>query len=297
MTALRGLRGLARHGGRTGGGVWSRCFFCQSCSSMSARGLKGARLEEKSTRELAKSRPCSLNHMSIASLDALLATRGPHGLCDDLRDATTHSLHDVAVMYLSAMMRIDVLFDHVVAHQARSAEAIADALDCWPQSLQLNTVALGGEFKVWRGGMPPFHAPWVPTERLVSAVLTSMQRHQTDRLTISAGVRLLKMHAQSSQRLVLAPRVLTAIAAAMRSYPQDDTVNHWSAEGVVALNKVEPADVIAAHGQASYDAMCITTIQLALTTLRPATLLISGTAWHDMILLQFPRLRSQARVG
>ena len=145
--------------------------------------------------------------------------------------------------------------------------------------------------------MPPFEAPWVPTERLVTAVLTSMPRHHADRLTVSAGVRLLKMHALSSQRLVLAPQVLTAIAAAMRSYPHDDTVQHWSAEGVVALNQVEPADVIAAHGQASYDAMCLTSIHLALTALRPATLLISGTAWHDIILQQFPRLRSQTRVG
>ena len=235
--------------------------------------------------------------MSMASLDALLAMRGPHGLCDDLRDATAHSLHDVAVMYLSAMMRIDTVTDHVTAHQARSAEAISDALDRWPDSLQLNTVALGGLFRVWGGGVPPFEASWVPTERLVSAVLTSMQRHQADRLTISAGVRLLKMHAQSSQRLVLAPQVLTAIEAAMRSYPQDDTVQHWSAEAIVALNQVEPADVIAAHGQASYDAMCLTSIQLALTALRPATLFISGMAWHDMILQRFPRLRSQARVG
>ena len=235
--------------------------------------------------------------MSTVPLDALLATRGPQGLCDDLRDATAHSLHDVAVMYLSAMMRIDALTDHVAAHQARSAEAIADALDCWPQSLHLNTIALGALFRVWGGGVPPFEASWVPTERLVSAVLTSMQRHHTDRLTVSAGVRLLKMHALSSQRLVLAPQVLTAVAAAMRSYPQDDTVQHWSAEAIVALDQVEAADVIAAHGQASYDAMCLTSIQLALTALRPATLLVSGTAWHDMILQRFPRLRSQTRVG
>ena len=233
--------------------------------------------------------------MSMASLDALLAMRGPQGLCDDLRDATAHSLHDVAVMYLSAMMRIDTVTDHMAAHQARSAEAIADALDRWPQSLQLNTVALGGLFRVWGGGVPPFEASWVPTERVVSAVLTSMQRHHADRLTVSAGVRLLKMHAQSAQRLVLAPKVLTAIASAMHTYPDDETLQHWSAVSIVALNQVEPADVISAHDQASYDAMCITSIQVALTALRPTSLLISGTPWYDTILQKYPKLRSQCR--
>ena len=233
--------------------------------------------------------------MSTAPLDALLATRGPQGLCDDLRDATAHSLHDVAVLYISAMMRIDTLTNHVAAHHARSAEAIVDTLDCWPQSLQLNTVALGGLFRVWGGGVPPFEAPWVPTERLVTAVLTSMQRHHADRLTISAGVRLLKMHAQSSQRLVLAPQVLTAIASAMHTYPGDATLQHWSAEAIVALNQVEPADVISAHDQASFDAMCITSIQVALTALRPTSLLISGTPWYDTILQKYPKLRSQCR--
>jgi hypothetical protein len=231
--------------------------------------------------------------MSMASLDALLATRGPQGLCDDLRDATAHSLHDVAVMYLSAMMRIDTLTDHVAAHQARSAEAIVDALDRWQDSLELNTVALGALFRVWAGGMPPFEAQWVPTERLVQAVMAAMQRHQADRLTVSAGMRLLKLHARSTQRLMLAPQVLAAIADTMPMYPQDDTVQHWSAETVVAICANEPADLITAHGIVQYDAMCVTCIQMALTARRPATLFVAGSAWYDKVLELFPRLRSR----
>ena len=230
--------------------------------------------------------------MSTVPFDALLATRGPQGLCDDLRDATAHALHDVAVRYISAMMRIDTLTDHMSAHHARSAEAITDALHLWPDSLELNAVALGALFRVWGGGVPPFEASWMPTERLVQAVVAAMRRHQADHLATSAGLRLLKMHTRSAQRLVLAPQVLAAVADAMRAHPQDETVQHWSAEAVVAICANEPTDVIAAHGLVQYSDMGVASIQLALAARRPATLFIAGSAWYDKVLELFPRLRS-----
>lgn len=185
--------------------------------------------------------------------------------------------------------------DHVTAHQARGAEACIGALGAFPDDAMVAQAVLCALFRCWGGGTAPFDADWVPTASIVKAILDAAQRYKDDMLVQQAALRLMKLHTNSRLQIVQAPRTVETVAHAMRAFPQDNTIQTWGAESVCALNGIEPSDWVKAHGEASYMALRVTSIELAMTAPRPSTVLVNGTDWQDKVLQLFPRLRSQEK--
>ena len=140
----------------------------------------------------------------------------------------------------------------------------------------------------------PIELPWEPMKTILDAVLQAAARHKTDRLIAQATMRLLKLHTQSLSGLVLAPQVLERTTRIARALHDDDSIAHYTAETVVALATVEPADMIRAHGQATYLTMSTTMVALATNAPQPATLILGGQPWSQRVLSLYPRLRSAA---
>jgi hypothetical protein len=130
----------------------------------------------------------------------------------------------------------------------------------------------------------------VAAECLVTLVLDETAHYQDVLLLQQAGLRVLRMHT-ASQQLLLAPSVLTVVGRAMDTHRSDDTTQHWGAETVCCLASIDPADLIRTHGQDQYAAMRRLFVQLAVNADRPATLLLDGTPWFDIVLQLYPRDR------
>jgi hypothetical protein len=227
--------------------------------------------------------------MSMALFDALLQIHRGAGLILQLRVATEHRLRTRCVQLLSALIRIDNPNDVVAAHNNRGAEAVVDALEAYPRDAMVTQAALCALAHIW-----PIQAPWIPTQRIVKAVVDAAARHKTDRLIAQATMRLLKLHTQSTSQLELAPQVIDTANRIAGAFPDDDTIAHYAAETVVALATVEPADMIRTHGQATCLTMSSTMVALATNARQPATLVLGGQPWSQRVLALFPRLRSEA---
>ena len=221
--------------------------------------------------------------------DALLHIHSGGGLISQLRVATQHLLRTRCVQLLSALIRIDNPSDVLAAHNNRGAEAVIDALQAYPRDAMVTQAALCALAHIW-----PIELPWEPMKTILDAVLQAAARHKTDRLIAQATMRLLKLHTQSPSGLVLAPQVLETTTRIVRAFQDDDTIAHYTAETVVALATVEPADMIRTHGKATYLTMSSTMVALATNAPQPATLILGGQPWFQRVLALFPRLRSAA---
>ena len=91
------------------------------------------------------------------------------------------------------------------------------------------------------------------------------------------------------------PSVLAGVARMMRSFREDETIQHYGAEALCALNGIEVRDVIAAHGAVNYATLYVTTIEMATLAPHPVTLMVSGRPWNALIMELYPQRRSQAR--
>lgn len=220
--------------------------------------------------------------------DALLHTHGGGGLVMQLRVATQHRLRTRCIQLLSALVRIDNANDVLSAHTNRGAEAVIHALEAYPRDLMLTQSALCALAHIW-----PIE-PWVPTQRIVKAVLEAAARHKTDQLIAQATMRLLKLHAHSPSQLELAPQVLEAVARIARAFDQDETVAEYAAHTVVAMAGIEPAALTRAHGKATALSVTATIVQLAVNARTPPALVLGGRPWNDRVLSLYPRLRSAA---
>ena len=183
-------------------------------------------------------------------------------------------------MHLAALIRTQPA-DRTVLRSAHAADVVADSIAAFCGDVVIAQVALGALYHVW--------TPPVAAERLVTPVLDEMARYQDVLLLQQAGLRVLRMHAASAQQLLLAPSVLTAVGRAMHAHRSDDTTQHWVAEIVCCLASIDPADLIRTHGQDQYAAMRRLFVQLAVNADRPATLLLDGTPWFDIVLQLYPR--------
>ena len=232
----------------------------------------------------------------VPHLDSLLAKHGAAGCVRELEQSARHGLRARTMLFLGALMRTDATEDHVAVATAGGAHAITNVMTTiFPGDLAVESLCLGALFRVWGGGVAPFDRVAVPTAVIVQAILDVSARHKANLHIHQAALRLLKLHCQSSNMLILAPAVMSVVARAMRAFPSDDAINHYGAEAVSALNGVEPHDVTSVHGQSSYLGMCSLSIELAMRAARPTTLFVAGKPWHDQVMRLYPRLRSQAR--
>jgi len=150
-------------------------------------------------------------------------------------------------------------------------------------NLMVNQVALCALNKCWSGGLPPLDRAAAPTQRIVVAVVDAMRRHAACHLVQQAGLRLLKLHAASGNRLVEAPAVLAATVAAMRRHADDETVRIWGPETLCLLNAVPAAAWISAHGAPSHATLRERSLQLARAAPRPTRLYAGDTPWYVAI--------------
>ena len=231
----------------------------------------------------------------LARLDAAVEQHGPAGLVSELRICVQRAWRERTIFVLTAMGRCTDVNDQVGLARADASSVIADALAAYPHDRLIACAGLCALSRCWGGGTPPFDSDWVPTEAIVNAILDAAQHHKCDLLVQQAALRLIKVHVNSRHQLVQAPRTVETVACAMRAFPRDDTIQTWGAEAVCAINGIEPTDWVEAHGEASYTALRVTSIQLAMTAPRPSTVLVNGVAWQDKLLQLFPRMRSQAK--
>jgi hypothetical protein len=213
---------------------------------------------------------------------------GTRGLVRALVRATARADERATARLLGALLTLDAPPDRGAARGAGAERAVAEALAAFPASRAVAGTALGALARVWA------FDDAADTERLLDATLAALARHAGDALLQAAGVRLLKLHVRSAQQLVATPRVLAALERAMLALPADDAVQHWGAEAVVALNGIEPAALVKAHGALGYGAIAEASVRLCLATPRPATLQVGGVDWQAKVLAVHPRLRSQA---
>lgn len=228
----------------------------------------------------------------MSAFDAVLEEHGAAGLVTELRVAIEQKLRVRTVTLLSAMIRIDKLADHVAVHEARAAEVVISALTAFSNDAMIAQAALCALFRCWAGGIAPFDSEWVPTADILSAVLGAARDHASDLLVQQAALRLLKLHAVSGLQLVLAPSVVQVIAHATRTFPRDETIQSFAAEAICALNGIEVADWVEAHGQSKYEAFRLASLELAMKMKRPSSVRINGRDWQDTVLNLYPRLRS-----
>jgi hypothetical protein len=223
---------------------------------------------------------------------------GPRGLVQQLILATEHALHHRAALCTAALATIDAPADRLAVHQAHGAVALINAVAAFPSSQVILHGALVALNKVWAGGLPPYDAPCVPTERIVASVLDVMVKWKGDLLVTQATLRLLSLHTRSATQLVKAPQVIAAIErAALGQFKTDDVVQSYVAECVVHLNCVEPQDVLTAHGQLGYASLCEMSVKLCYATPRPAALQLGGADWQVKVLATYPKLRERARAA
>ena len=227
----------------------------------------------------------------MAHLEALRTQHGARGLVRQLKRATERALHDRAALCMGAIVTIQRLDDRVAAHKAKGAEALVGVVKAFPTSLVIVQGCLAALNKVWAGGLPPFDAPFVPTDRVLTTVLDVMAQHEADRLAQQAGLRLLSLHARSATHLLKLPTVMETLEATARRFPHDDTVQSYVAETAISVNCIEPSDVINAHGRLGYAAVCEATVRLCLST-RPS-IQLGGEAWQARVLQLFPRMRER----
>ena len=222
---------------------------------------------------------------------ALFAQHGPAGLVQQVALATQHGLPHQAEQCLRAMIRIQTLGDHRAAFRAGGPWVIALCLETFPTSLGLARAALiAGLFRSWRGGIAPFHG--APTKRVVKAICKAMKTFKHDLLVVNGGLRLLKLHASSTYRLVETPAVVETVAESMRTFPNNDPVQHFGAHAIAAINGVEPCDLKAAHGEMGYNAIAVTSVAMAVES--PPSLRIGNQSWQQVVLAVYPRLRERA---
>ena len=204
---------------------------------------------------------------------------GAEKIVNRLRIATHIQRRNEAAAQLAALIQTKPT-DRAVLQSARAADVVADSISAFRGDVIITQVALGALWHVW---IPP-----VDTERILTIVMDEMARHQNVLLLQQAGLRILRMHAASPQQLLLAPSILTAVGRAMKSHRDDDTIQHWGAESICCLASIDPADVITEHGEHQCAEMSLLARQLAIDALRPATLLVGGAPWHQLIMELYP---------
>lgn len=216
--------------------------------------------------------------------EALLPPYDAAGIVEQLRTATQRQNRTRAVQLCTSLIGLNDLADNVAAHRAGAASALAEVLDAWQNDALVTQASLCGLFHAWAGGVPPFHdATDVPTERILQAIVDSLRRHQSELYVAQAATRILKMHAASTNRLLLLPAVMEAIELAMKSWPADDSVQHWSAQALCHLHNIPHIDIVQTHGRDAYTTICTKTLALADGALRPATLFLAHKPWYDAI--------------
>ena len=274
----------AKRGLRVGAGGGERArFFCTQ-PSMSTR--RRAPFRKRSPEAVS---------FGMAHLEALLTQHGPRGLVHHVKLAAEHQLEYRAALFIGAIVTIPTkaIAQRLAAHRAKGAEVLVNVLHAFPESFVIAQGALVALNKVWEAGLSPFDAAFVPTERVVTAVLDVMAKHKADLLATQAGLRLLSLHARSRTQLLKLPQVMEALEVATCSYPNDDTVQSYAAETVISINCIEPSGAINAHGQLGYAAVCEATVRLCLSTRRPS-MQLGGVDWQEKVMLLFPRMRERA---
>ena len=230
----------------------------------------------------------------MAHLELMLAQHGPRGLVHQVKLAAEHQLEHRTAIFMGAIVAIPIqaTSQRLVAHRAKGAEVLVDVLRTFPESLVIAQGAVVALNKVWEGGLRPFDASFVPTERVVTAVLDVMATFKTDLLTTQAGLRLLSLHTRSATHLLKLPQVMEVLETAARSFKDDDTVQSYAAETVISINCIEPVDLISAHGEMGYAAVCEATVRLCLSTRRPS-IQLGGVDWQERVLKLYPRMRER----
>jgi hypothetical protein len=200
-------------------------------------------------------------------------------IVNQLRLATNSQTRNEAAVQLAALIQTKPT-DRTALRSARAADVVADSISAFHGDVIIAQVGIGALWHVW---IPP-----VPTERLITLVLDEMARHHDVMLLQQAGMRILRMHAASPQHLLLAPSVLTAVGRVMQAR-HDDTNQHWGAETVCCLASIDPAEIIRTHGTSKLAAMAQLFTELAINAPRPATLLVGGQPWYELILELYPQ--------
>ena len=126
----------------------------------------------------------------MANLEALLTQHGPRGLVRQVKLAAEHQLHHRAVLCMGAIVTIHRVEDRIAAHQAKGAESLVNVMKAFPASLIIAQGGLVALNKVWAGGLPPLDAPFVPTERVLSAILHAMVTFKGDLLLQRVSMHL-----------------------------------------------------------------------------------------------------------
>ena len=229
----------------------------------------------------------------MADLPArLLARHGAAGLVQQTRQAVNAAQRQRAMLCVAALTRVELANDQAALRAAGGADALAAALDAYRADVQLAHFALTALERAWAT-----RGPTVPTAAVVRAVLRAMAAHGSDLLAVQCGLRVLRLHAAGEAGVVEAPRVLDAVALAMRGPHRDDpTVRRWGAECATLLAGLEPAAVRAAHGEVGELGMAATSVALAVESERrppPALLLGHAVPWFAMVLACHPRLRER----
>ena len=208
-----------------------------------------------------------------------LDENGAAGIISQLGDATHEKHRDDTALLLAALIQTQPT-DRTSLRRAHAADVVAAAISAFGGDRTIAQVGLGALWHVW--------TPPEDNERLLALVLNEMARHHDVLLLQQAGLRILRMHAASSQSLLLAPSVLGAVGQAMQAHRDDDTVQHWGAEIVCCLASSDPAEVSNAHGASQCTAMLGLSRELAANAPRPATLLVAGQPWYELVLELYP---------
>jgi hypothetical protein len=217
----------------------------------------------------------------------LLQTHGVEGLVRRATRAVQHGRELEVALCFAGLMTLPTLADQRLAREAGAGRAVLGSLAAFPRSRAVAPVALAALVRVWAFGLDD------TVEALVDATLACLAAHKDQLVVAQTGLRLLRHHVQSAQQVVAAPRVLATVERVARAFPTDETLQHWVGEIVVALNAIEPHELVAAHGALGHEAVREATVRLCHSTPRPASLRVGGVDWQAKVLELYPRLRER----
>lgn len=213
----------------------------------------------------------------------------PPTLVSQLRVAVARTERPAAFSSLGALIRASLEGQHLAAYEAGAAPVILEAMDAWPDDVDMQTCCLGALFHCWGGGLSPFDDTAL-TPRAIEATLEAMKT--ADLLVCQAGLRLLRCHSVCSVKLFALPAVATAVAEAMVAHLEDATVQAWGAKTMLNLLGIDQKQVVAEHGQYGLSMLHECAIKVAALTRHGTEVTIQGQPWSQVVLQSiFPRLR------